>query len=51
MPKCIIVLYTGDKAKEGAEILKTFNETLFDMEPASVGGKLPNEDLYYGQTE
>ena len=51
IPKCRIVLYTGDKAKEGAEILKTFNETLFDMEPASVGGKLPNEDLYYGQTE
>ena len=51
IPKCGIVLYAGDDAKEGAEILKTFNETLFDMEPASVGGKLPNEDLYYGQTE
>ncbi len=51
IPKCRIVLYAGDDAKEGAEILKTFNETLFDMEPASVGGKLPNEDLYYGQTE
>lgn len=51
IPKCRIVLYAGNDAKEGAEILKTFNETLFDMEPASVGGKLPNEDLYYGQTE
>lgn len=51
IPKCRIVLYAGDDAKEGAEILKTFNETLFDMEPASVGGKLPNEDLYYGQAE
>jgi len=49
--KCRIVLYAGNDAKEGTEILKTFNETLFDMEPASVGGKLPNEDLYYGQTE
>ena len=51
IPKCRIVLYAGNDAKEGTEILKTFNETLFDMEPASVGGKLPNEDLYYGQTE
>lgn len=51
IPKCRIVLYAGNDAKEGTEILKTFNETLFDMEPASVGGKLPNEDLYYEQTE
>lgn len=51
IPKCRIVLYAGNDAKESTEILKTFNETLFDMEPASVGGKLPNEDLYYGQTE
>lgn len=51
IPRCQIVLYAGDDAKAGAEILKTFNETLFEMAPAAVGGALPNEDLYYGQTE
>lgn len=51
IPRCQIVLYAGDDAKAGAEVLRTFNETLFEMAPAAVGGALPNEDLYYGQTE
>ncbi len=51
IPKCQIVLYAGENAKDGADILKTFNETLFEMAPASVGGALPNEDLYYGYAE
>ena len=29
------------------EMLKTFNQILFDLDPASVGGKMPDEDLYY----
>ena len=47
IPNCHIVLYAGDKASEGAEILKTFNQTLFEMNPQAVGGKLPADDLYY----
>lgn len=51
IPKCQIVLFAGENAEEGADILRTFNEIMFEMAPASVGGALPNEDLYYGQTE
>lgn len=47
IPNCNIVLYTGDEAENGKAILKTFNETLFEMNSASVGGKLPSDDLYY----
>lgn len=47
IPNCNIVLYTGDEAEAGKAILKTFNETLFEMNQASVGGKLPGDDLYY----
>lgn len=47
IPNCHIVLYAGDKASEGVEILKTFNQTLFEMNPQAVGGKLPGDDLYY----
>lgn len=47
--KCKIVLYSGENASEGADILKTFNETLYEMEPASVGGNLPDNELYYGK--
>lgn len=47
IPNCHIVLYTGDNAAEGIEMLKTFNQTLYYMDPASVGGALPDENLYY----
>ena len=47
IPNCNIVLYTGEDADEGKAILKTFNETLFEMNKASVGGALPGEELYY----
>lgn len=48
IPGCNIVLYTGEEGtKLGASILKTFNQTLFEMAPSSVGGKVPGEDLYY----
>ncbi len=49
--KCKIVLYSGENASEGADILKTFNETLYEMEPTSVGGNLPDDELYYGKAE
>lgn len=49
--RCKIVLYSGESASEGAAILKTFNETLYEMEPASVGGSLPDDELYYGKTQ
>ncbi len=47
IPNCNIVAYVGDDVEAGRAILKTFNETLFDMNKAAIGGKLPNEDLYY----
>ena len=47
IPNCNIVLYTGDDAEAGRAILKTFNQTLFEMNKASVGGSLPGDDLYY----
>ena len=47
IPNCHIVLYAGDDAEAGKAMLKTFNETLFNMNKASIGGKLPNDDLYY----
>ena len=49
IPNCHIVLYAGDKASEGAKILKTFNRTMFEMNPQAVGGKLPGDDLYYAE--
>ena len=47
IPNCHIVLYSGDQAAAGAAMLKTFNETLFAMNPAAVGGALPGDELYY----
>lgn len=49
--RCKMVLFTGTNAGEGADILRTFNQTLYDMEPASVGGVLPDEELYYAGAE
>ena len=49
--RCKIVLYAGKNANKGEDILKTFNETLYEMEPASVGGTLPDDELYYGKTQ
>ena len=49
IPNCHIVLYAGDKTSEGAEILKIFNQTLFEMNPQAVGGKLPADDMYYAE--
>lgn len=51
IPNCSLCLYSdadGDSSFEkGAEIMKTFNKTMFDVTPQAVGGKLPEDDLYY----
>lgn len=47
IPGCHITLYTGKTSQTGMEMLKTFNQILFDLDPASVGGKMRDEDLYY----
>lgn len=47
IPSCHIVLYAGKHAETGTDMLKTFNKILYEMEPESIGGKLPDEDLYY----
>lgn len=48
IPNCGISHYTGKEGTEaGANILKAFNETMFEMNPASVGGAVPDENLYY----
>ena len=51
IPRCNIVLYAGENASEGTEILKTFNQTLYDMNPQAVGGSLPGDELYFGAAE
>lgn len=51
IPNCSLCLYAdseGDMSFEkGAEIMKTFNETMFALTPQAVGGALPGDDLYY----
>ena len=45
IPFCNIVFINGDEMKA-----KTagYLQILFDANPASVGGKLPEDDFYYG---
>ena len=47
IPNCNIGLYVGEKLEEGREIMKTFNKTMFEMNPESVGGKLPDDGMYF----
>lgn len=47
IPGCHITLFTDDDTEEGIQMLKTFNQILFEMEPSSIGGKIPDEDMYY----
>lgn len=47
IPGCHITLYAGKNAETGAEMLKTFNRILFELNPEAIGGKMPDEDLYY----
>ncbi len=45
LPACNIAFYSG---KDMKAILAPFLEALYDMNPASVGGKLPTNAFYYG---
>lgn len=45
IPYCNIVCTTGAAM---AEALAGYLETLYDADPASVGGALPGDDFYYG---
>lgn len=44
IPKCNIVFID---ANESRELLDGFYKVLFDFNPASVGGELPDEEFYY----
>ncbi len=46
IPNCNIVLYDEDTAIS-RDMLKAFYQVLFEMNPASVGGALPDDGLYY----
>jgi NitT/TauT family transport system substrate-binding protein len=45
IPGCNLVFF--EDRSEGASLLKTFYEKLFETEPTSIGGNLPDEDFYY----
>lgn len=51
IPNCGLAFYTdeeGDMSLEaGREIMTVFNETMFKLDPKSVGGALPGDDFYY----
>lgn len=47
IPGCSLVCYTADDLQEGMEMLKVFNSTMFEVDPQAVGGKLPEDNLYY----
>ncbi len=44
IPNCNIVCITGEKMKQA---LAGYLEVLYGLDPASVGGALPEEDFYY----
>lgn len=44
-PNCNIVFVTGEEMKAS---LSAFLDVLYNANPASVGGKLPADDFYYG---
>lgn len=44
IPKCNIVFLDGEKSQNP---MNAFLQVLFDLNPGSVGGKLPDEDFYY----
>lgn len=44
IPKCNIVCITGDKMRQA---LSGYLEVLYEMNPASVGGTLPEDGFYY----
>ena len=44
LPACNIVFETGDEMKTD---LQNYYQVLFDADPASVGGQIPDENFYY----
>ena len=44
LPKCNIVYIDANKSKD---MLKEFYKVLFELNPKSLGGKLPDESFYY----
>lgn len=44
LPGCHIIFKTGQEMKES---IAGYYEVLFDADPASVGGQLPDDDFYY----
>lgn len=45
LPSCSIVFIEGNEMKDA---LSGYLEVLFEQDPKSVGGALPNDDFYYG---
>ena len=48
LPKCNIVFMDANESKD---LLNGFYKVLFDFNPASVGGKIPDEAFYYSPQE
>ena len=44
LPKCNVVCITGDEMKASTE---AYFQVLFDQNPASIGGAMPEDDFYY----
>ena len=45
IPQCNLTCLTGDEMKA---VLETYYQVLFDADPASIGGALPDASFYYG---
>lgn len=45
LPECNIVFVTGDEMRTA---LETYFQVLYDADPSSVGGALPDDGFYYG---
>ena len=45
IPQCNLVCLTGDEMKS---VLEAYYQVLFDADPASIGGALPDASFYYG---
>lgn len=48
IPNCSIVCLNAEDSKN---ILSTFYQKLFEIEKTSIGGKVPNDDIYFGIKE
>ena len=45
IPQCNLVCLTGDEMKS---VLEAYYQVLFDADPTSIGGALPDASFYYG---